>query len=218
MQTNFKFERDAKMAKKKLTKGTTPVGEVLFAHLQKPEEYQGKSTNKFTVMLKLNEADKAALLAKIDAEWEKFKQSDEMKGKKCKYEYANGLKETKDGDEYFKFKMTHILEWKGEKIEKHVPIYDADCKEISKTCTGIGNGSKAKVAYELNPFYMNDKNYGVALRLVGIQILDLVEFGSVSASAMGFESEDGYSAAEEENRTDDDVPFDTDADDTEEDF
>ena len=46
------------MAKNKLTKGTTPIGEVLFAHLQKPEEYQGKSTNKFTIMLKLSEKDK----------------------------------------------------------------------------------------------------------------------------------------------------------------
>ena len=205
------------MAKNKLTKGTTPIGEVLFAHLQKPEEYQGKSTNKFTIMLKLSEKAKAAFLKQIDAEWEKFKQSEEMKGKKCKYDYANGIKETKDG-EYFKFKMTHLIEWKGETIEKHVPIYDASCKEISKTLTGVGNGSKARVAYELSPFFMNDKNYGVSLRLTGVQILELVEYGSASAGSLGFGQEEGFSQEDEENE----VPFEDTSlqapDDDEEDF
>ncbi|WP_196599048.1 hypothetical protein [Pectinatus frisingensis] len=197
------------MAKRKLFKGKTGIGEVLFAHLLKPEEFKGVSTNKFSVMLKLSEKDKKKLLDQIDEEWNKFKESDECPAKKFKYDYSNGLKEYKE-EEYFKFKMTHIIKCKdGTELEKSVPIFDAATKEISKTITGVGNGSKAIVAFELSPFYMNDKNYGVSLRLLGIQILDMVEYGSNSAAGLGFDKEDGYSQENEANTvdTDDEIPF-----------
>lgn len=201
------------MNNNKVTKGTTAVGECLFAHVISPEEYQGKSTNKFTLMLKLSEKDKQNFLSKIDAEWEKFKESEEGSKHKYKYEYANGLKEYKD-NEYFKFKMTHIIHTRrGDDWERHVPIFDASCKDISSTITGIGNGSKIKVAYELVPFYISDKNYGVTLRMTGIQVLDLVEEGAASASSLGFEATDGYREETEEI----DVPF-GDSDDSEGDF
>ena len=190
----------------KLKKGITGTGEIFFANILKPEEFQGKSTNKFSLMLKLNEKDKKALLSEIDAEWQKFVESEEGCRHKYKYEYANGLKEYKD-DEYFKFKMTHILHCRsGRDWERHVPIFDASCREISNEITGIGNGSKGKVAYELAPFYVNDKNYGVALRMTGIQILDLVEEGGTSASAIGFCQEEGFVKAEEDTNVE--VPFD----------
>ena len=191
----------------KLKKGTTAVGEIIFAHVLKPEEYQGKSTNKFTLMLKLAEKDKKKLLAEIDAEWQKFVESEEGRHHNYKYEYGNGLKAYKD-DEYFKFKMTHIIHCSnGRDWERHVPIFDAHCNEISGEITGIGNGSKGKVAYELAPFYITDKNYGVALRMTGVQILDLVEEGSASASSLGFGQEDGFVKSEEDN--DIEIPFDT---------
>ena len=190
----------------KLTKGTTTVGECLFAHVLKPEEYMGKSTNKFTLMLKLNEKDKKDFLKKIDAEWQKFVESEEGQKHKYKYDYTNGLKEYNE-DEYFKFKMTHIIHTRrGDDWERHVPIFDASCKDISTSITGIGNGSKIRVAYELSPFYINDKNYGVALRMTGIQVLELVEAGSMSASSLGFGKEDGYVKAADEDKVD--IPFD----------
>lgn len=191
----------------KLKKGTTAVGEIIFAHILKPEEFKGQSTNKFTLMLKLSEKDKKKLLAEIEAEWQKFVESEEGRHHKYKYEYANGLKEYKE-DEYFKFKMTHIIHCNnGRDWERHVPIFDAHCNEISNEVTGIGNGSKGKVAYELAPFYVNDKNYGVALRMTGIQILDLVEEGSASASSLGFGQEEGFVKSEEDNNIE--VPFET---------
>ena len=191
-----------------LKKGITGIGEIYFAHILKPEEFQGKSTNKFSLMLKLAEKDKQRLLAEIDAEWNKFAESEEGRRHKYKYEYANGLKEYKDG-EFFKFKMTHILHCRsGRDWERHVPIFDASCREISSEVTGIGNGSKGKVAYELAPFYVNDKNYGVALRMTGIQILDLVEEGGTSASALGFGQEEGFV---KEDKIE--IPFDTEGED-----
>lgn len=191
-----------------LKKGITGIGEIYFAHVLKPEEFQGKSTNKFSLMLKLSEKDKQRLLAEIDAEWNKFAESEEGRRHKYKYEYANGLKEYKD-DEFFKFKMTHILHCRsGRDWERHVPIFDTSCREISSEVTGIGNGSKGKVAYELAPFYVNDKNYGVALRMTGIQILDLVEEGGTSASALGFGQEEGFV---KEDKIE--IPFDTEGED-----
>lgn len=67
----------------KLKKGITGTGEIFFAHVLKPEEYQGKSTNKFSLMLKLAEKDKQKLLAEVDAEWNKFMESEE--GRRHKY-------------------------------------------------------------------------------------------------------------------------------------
>ena len=191
----------------KLKKGTTAVGEIIFANILKPEEFKGQSTNKFSLMLKLSEKDKKKLLAEIEAEWQKFVESEEGSRHNYKYEYANGLKEYKE-DEYFKFKMTHIIHCNtGRDWERHVPIFDAQCNEISNEVTGIGNGSKGKVAYELAPFYVNDKNYGVALRMTGIQILDLVEEGSASASSLGFGQEEGFVKEEEDNNIE--IPFET---------
>ena len=192
-------------------KGTTGIGEFYFAHLLSPEVFQGKSTNKFSVSVKLAEKDKKKLLAAIDAEWTKFIESEEGKKHKYKYEYSNGMKEYK-GDDYFKFKMTHVIETKKGQWERKVSIFDAKGKCITDTITSIGNGTKGKIAYELAPFYMNDKNYGVSLRLAGVQILDLVEDGEVSADSLGFGQEEGY--VQEEAKVSAATPFD-DPEDTE---
>ena len=193
--------------KKNLTKGTTGIGEFTFAHLIAPEIYQGKSTNKFSVSVKLNEADKSKLLAQIDNEWNKFIESEEGRTHKYKYEYSNGMKEY-NGDDLFKFKMTHIIQTKKGDWERKVPMFDAKGNNITDTVSSIGSGTKGKIAYELAPFYMNDKNYGVSLRLTAIQILELVEEGEASASAFGFGEEAGYVQAEVETSAG--TPFDDD--------
>lgn len=200
----------------KNTKGTTPVGEALFAHILKTEVFRkdgvDKDTGKFTIMLKLSEKAKAKLLADIEAEWDKYKST--LKDKKCSGDIVNGLKEYKD-EEYFKFSANESFEFKGETIHQTIPVYDASCKEISKTLTGIGNGSKVRVAYELIPFHMSTKNFGISLRLTGIQIIDLIEYGTQSASNLGFGDEDGYSVEASDDdisAPDDDIPAPDDED------
>lgn len=188
------------MADTKYTKGTTPIGEAYYAHLISPEEYLGKSTNKLTLMLKLSPKDTEALKKKIDAEWQKFVESEEGQKHKYKYDFANGFKEYKDA-EFFKFKMTHIIKTQRGEWERTVPMFDAACKEL-KEPVELGNGSKVRVAYELAPYYISDKNYGISLRLVGVQVLKL-ESVEETADSMGFHEEDGY--REEDNDT---IPFD----------
>lgn len=195
--------------KKTLTKGVTGIGEFNFAHVLAPETFQGKSTNKFSISVKLNEEDKSTLLAQIDNEWNKFVESEEGRKHKYKYEYSNGMKEY-NGDDLFKFKMTHIMETKKGLWERKVPIFDAKGNNITDSISDIGRGSKGKIAFELAPFYMNDKNYGVSLRLTAIQVLELVEGGADSASAFGFGQEDGYVKSEDDVSAG--TPFDDDED------
>lgn len=199
------------MAKTIYTKGTTPIGEAYFAHLIAPEEYQGKSTNKFTIMLKLSPKDTEDLKAKIDAEWQKYTESEEGQKHKYKYDYVNGVKEYND-TEFFKFKMTHIIKTKRGDWERTVPIFDAACKAF-KEPVELGNCSKVRVAYELAPFYVSDKNYGIALRLTGVQVLKLESVDEASADSMGFHQEEGYHVEYSET-----VPFDEPFDNDEGDF
>ncbi|MBS5519634.1 MAG: hypothetical protein KHX13_04795 [Acidaminococcus intestini] len=176
------------MAKTVYTKGVTPIGEAYFARLISPEVYQGKSTNKFTLMLKLAPKDKEKLLKLIDAEWQKFTESEEGRRHKYKYDYINGIKEY-SGEEYFKFKMTHIIQTARGPWERTVPVFDSACQAL-KLEDELGNGSKVKVAFELSPFYISDKNYGVSLRLVGVQVLSIESTGD--AHSMGFGTEEGF--------------------------
>ena len=180
------------MAKTTYKTGTTGVGTLMFPHLLETEKFKGTDTGKFAVSFLPDEEDKERLLAEIDAEWQKYAESDEGKKHKYKYDYANGVNEYK-GDELFKFKMQERIKTKsdGEWIRK-VPIFDATGREISAELTNIGSGTRGKIAYELMPYYMNDKNYGVSLRLTGVQIIELKEGGSVTAASLGFEACEGY--------------------------
>lgn len=57
----------------------------------------------------------------------------------------------------------------------------------------VGNGSDVKVAFEPRPYVMNStKQVGVSLRMKGVQVINLVEYGN-SVSSM-FDEEDGYVA------------------------
>ena len=59
----------------------------------------------------------------------------------------------------------------------------------------IGGGTEGKVSFELSGFYTTLVGAGVSLRLQGVQILSLVEFGGGSAESHGFEAEaDAYVA------------------------
>ena len=187
------------MAKQQYKKGVTPVGEALFAHVLKTEiikkDGQEKDTGRYSILLKLKEVDKKALLKSINEEWEKFKEN--LSGKKFKYDISNGIKEYNE-EEYFKFSMNETIKLKtGETKHRTVPLFDASCKDISKRVTNLGNGSQVRIAYDLVPFYMSDKNYGVSLRLTGIQIIKLVEFNAQTAENLGFEKTEGYVADDE---------------------
>lgn len=194
------------MAKQIYAKGVTPIGTAMWSHLKSTEQFQGKDTNRYSLSLVLAPDDEKALLDKIDAEWQKFKETEEGQKHKYKYDPSNGFKEGEgDRDNLFKFKMTASVKTKrGTMWERHVPVYDAGCKEISNDIDELGNGSRVKVAYELVPFYMNDKNYGISLRLTAVQVIEFKD-SNETAESFGFGQEEGFHKEDSEEI---EVPFD----------
>ena len=180
---------------------TTPIGEALFCHTKTTETFDGKDTGKYSLLLKLGEAEGQKLLDAIHAEWEAAKSS-EFADKKCAGDMSDGLR-TYKGTPLFKFNCNARYTTKsGEEIHVTLPIFDAGGKEISAQIDEIGNGSKIKVAAKLVPYHMSAKNYGISLRLTAIQIIDYVPYGKGNAASFGFDTDgEGFRAEA------DDVPF-----------
>ena len=71
-------------------------------------------------------------------------------------------------------------------------VVDAKRKPLNPDIA-VGNGSDVKVAFEPRHYVMNStKQVGVSLRLKGVQVINLVEYGN-NVSSM-FDEEDGYVA------------------------
>nr|DAR13259.1 MAG TPA: DNA helix destabilizing protein [Caudoviricetes sp.] len=202
------------MAKHEFTTGVTPKGSLLFPHIYEPETYEGKDVG-FTVNIKFDQKETDALIAVIDKELEKAKHSIKLKpGQKWSAEPFLGYREDKDGDIIFKFKAnSHYTTKSGETHKVTIPVFDAHGKPI-KDPLSIGNGTIAKVAYTLVPYWISKVVNGIKLRLDAVQIIDLKEYGEKDAKGYGFGEEEGFSAPEEE----DDSPFvDSSEEDTDED-
>jgi hypothetical protein len=110
-------------------------------------------------------------------------------------------KETEEptGEIFFKFAMPMSGEFKtgpkaGERWGPRKPtIVDAK-GTIMKKVPEIWGGTKGKVAFETNPYFIpGTAAAGLKLKLVGAQILELVAAGGRTAASMGFGVEDGYS-------------------------
>lgn len=190
---------------------TTPIGEALFVHIKTTEIILGKDTGKFTLMLKLKPADAAELKDKIEAAWNRFKESDECCGKKFgKVSPTLGTKEYKD-EEYFKFSANKTIKCRnGETFENRIALFDAMGKIVNQDIKEIGNGSKIRVAFDLVPFYMTKDIHGVSLRLRAIQILALKEYGD--AESFGFEADETGWTPDNAEAAADDIPFPTEED------
>lgn len=98
---------------------------------------------------------------------------------------------------------------KGQKWSRKPLVFDAQGNRI-KNIPPIGSGSEGKLRVQLSPYFVTGTGVaGLKLRLAGVQLLELIEFGERSASSLGFEEEEGYVMKEEE-------PFDR-GDDTQDD-
>lgn len=193
------------MAKREFTTGVTPKGSLLFPHIYEPETYEGKDVG-YTVNIKFDQKETDALIAVIDEELEKAKHSIKLKpGQKWSAEPFMGYREDKDGDIVFKFKAnSHYQTKSGELHKVTIPVFDAHGKPI-KDPLSIGNGTIAKIAYTLVPYWISKVVNGVKLRLDAVQIIDLKEYGQKDAKGFGFDEEEGFSAADVEEE--DAVPF-----------
>lgn len=193
------------MAKHEVTTGVTPKGSLLFPHIYEPEQYEDKDVG-YTVNIKFDQKETDALIAVIDEELQNAKHSIKLKpGQKWSAEPFLGYKEDKDGDIVFKFKAnSHYTTKSGEVHKVTIPVFDAHGKPIKEPLS-IGNGTIAKVAYTLVPYWISKVVNGIKLRLDAVQIIDLKEYGQKDAKGFGFGEEEGFSAPEE--KEEDDSPF-----------
>lgn len=180
--------------KKKYTQIVTPKGEALYAHLVKPEMYQGQDQG-FSIQIKLNKKDTEALIATIDKELEKAKQEMDLPTTaKWSKEPFLGYKEDKNGDIVFKFKASSMIKTRtGEELKRSIAVFDSQGNLISGE--NIGNGSTIRVSGYLMPFYVSKIINGISLKLTAVQVIDLVPYGGGrDAQAYGFAKEEGYVA------------------------
>lgn len=186
------------MSKHDFTNGVTPKGSLLFPHIYEPETYEGKDVG-YTVNIKFDQKETDALIAVIDKELEKAKHSIKLKpGQKWSAEPFLGYKEDKEGDIVFKFKAnSHYTTKSGDMHKVTIPVFDAHGTPIKEPLS-IGNGTIAKVAYTLVPYWISKVVNGIKLRLDAVQIIDLKEYGQKSAKVFGFGEEEGFSAPSED--------------------
>jgi hypothetical protein len=79
---------------------------------------------------------------------------------------------------------------KGSRWERRPLIVDAKGIAIPANKTPrIGGGSIVKVSFEMGEFYTKLVGAGVSLRLAGVQVIKLVEWG-VTPESLGFEAEE----------------------------
>ena len=183
------------MAEKRVyTQGVTPKGQLVYPHIYTPEEYEGKDVG-YSVQITLGQKETDAFIAQIDAELEKAKSTIKLKpGQKWSSDPFLGYKEDKDGNIVFKFKTTSSFQTRtGEIVSRKIPVFDAHGKPIKEPLS-IGNGTVAKIAYTLIPYWMSKAVNGIKLRLEAVQIIDLVEYGERKADSYGFGSEEGFDA------------------------
>lgn len=107
------------------------------------------------------------------------------------------MEEDDDGNETgyvlfnFKMKASGVSKKSGETWERRPRIFDATGTPLPKG-TSIGGGTVGKISFELAEFYNVKLGAGVTLRMEGVQVIKLVEFGGRDAKGYGFgdESED----------------------------
>lgn len=122
----------------------------------------------------------------------------------------------KDGNETglveFRFKLKAKVQTRDGSLYDQKPIVVDAKRNPMDSNNLIGNGSTVKVAFEPIPYVMaSTKQVGVSLRLKGVQVIELVEYGNGGASM--FDEEDGFVAEKMEMAT---SPFDDGMDDTDE--
>lgn len=202
----------------------TPKGRALWPKLNIPDT-KFKEEGEYSVKLVLSAADSEPLMQLIDTamkeSYDETKATLEAAAKdksdaKKAAAAAKSLKKLKPADPpyqmvaddegnetgevsfTFKRKASGVSRKTGKKWNAVVPLFDAAGKPVDRSKVQVWGGSTLKVAFELNPFHTDLVGAGVSLRLVGVQIIELVSGGERTASSMGFGAEEGFTYDESE--------------------
>jgi hypothetical protein len=171
---------------------TTPIGTAVYPHLNEPDT-KFEDDGVYTTQLRLTAEEAEPVIEKLESmyetEYDKF--CKEKKKPKLKQadrpwseEYDDEGNET--GHYLFRFKMKAKTR-KG--AELRPVLFDSKCQPLSEN---IGGGSKMKVSFEPHCWLVPALGVGISLRLRGVQVLELIEYGGASAKSLGFGEEDGF--------------------------
>lgn len=188
----------------------TPRGTAIYPKIHKADVYtdeDGKQTPpSFKVEMACDEAASAELVASLEAMLQaELEAADEDKYEGVEIDDDVLPFYTEDGKTIFKIKLNEIGENKktGETWKNKPNVYDSKGRDI-KVCPPIGNGSTLKVSFEPYTWSMpyskgkgkNKQTFlrvGISLRMKGVQVIKLEQFGGASAESMGFGvEEDGF--------------------------
>lgn len=193
----------------KIVDVVTPVGESVFCKINGVvDDYMGQ--NKYTITIKLDDADAKALQQQLmdiwensetyDARTDEEKETDRPKFPLTKSkQYGWQLKATT---------KTEFTDKNGTVHENIIQLVDGNKKPMD-TKTQIWKGSKVALWLGARP-YETPTMYGVSLKLKGIQIIDLITGGSSGAfggSASDSVQSFGGSTTAETWETSDEIPF-----------
>lgn len=187
--------------KKTYPKLVSPKGTAIWPRLNEPDT-KYKPEGEFTCRLEFDadSPEAKAFVAKLEKlRDEAFDEFVKENPKKKKATVAEVCREETDdnGDETgkitFNFKMKHKITRKSDnKVFTKWPAIVNAKRELLKNPPKIGGGSQLKVSFEAVPYFMESaKEFGLTLRMVAVQVINLVEFGSGSRAANDFDDEDG---------------------------
>lgn len=170
----------------------SPRGKSLYARVQTPDTHFD-ANGVYHVDLLVDQRDATGLIQHLETILDNFYANDETiqaaiaKGRKVNR--APIYEEMQDTSLRFRFKQKAKITAKdGTVYDKHVAVFDSKVTPLSSE---IGNGSIIKVSYTCNPYYTpSTRTYGVSLRLVGVQVLDLIPYDT--NDDCGFTEEEGF--------------------------
>lgn len=154
----------------------TPKGTAMWAHLDKPEEFNGSIVG-YTITFVPSKEDADKLINQLEEVLEEAKQDERFKGRKWAAEPLMGYKEDADGNIVFKFKQkVSYVDKMGQTHKLGVRIFDSIGNPIDPRKTIIGNGSIVRVAFVPVPFNVNKNINGLSMKLRAVQVLKLEEY------------------------------------------
>lgn len=213
------------MAKKLLT---SPKGTLVYPWLTGKADTKFKAEGEWKTGLRVAQTDKGAiaLIEKIDAgiaqavaEARKQHPDKAKKIKACEDKpYRNEVDDDDNPTGYvifnFKMKASGKNRKTGEEFKQKPALFNA-AGEPMDPASKIGAGSLAKISFEIVEFFTSTKiGAGVSLRMSGVQIITLIEWGGGNAEYHGFGNEEPED--DEDGDEDEDEDQDEDGDEDEE--
>lgn len=189
-------------SKIKFPRFTTGIVTVLWASIAKPST-KFKEEGEYNIKVLLDKAAGEQLKAQLEP-LAKAKYAEAVKDnpKYKAFKITTGISVLEDDegnptDEfYINAKQKAVLTSKDKSKTWNITIPVIDAKKNTIVGCKLGKGSKVRVCFDAVPFVMpSSKVVGISTRLVGVQVIDLVEYsGGVDPEAMGFGEEEGYEA------------------------